>query len=95
MILAAFVRALRDPFPPARTAGIVAMSQAASYYQPTEMATRVIPAIAPLTLDPEKDVRDKVGREKIRIFKNEIKCSAGFSSDSFVSVRTPILFGSS
>ena len=69
MILAAFVRALRDPFPPARTAGIVAMLQAVSYYQPTEMATRVIPAIAPLTLDPEKDVRDKVDARKLEYLK--------------------------
>ena len=59
VLLNAFTRALRDPFPPARTAGLMALTATTSYYEPGEIAGRVLPAVSPLGVDPEKDVRER------------------------------------
>ena len=59
VLLNAFSRALRDAFPPARTAGLMALGATTSYYEPSEIATRVLPAVTPLVGDVEKDVRDR------------------------------------
>lgn len=59
VLLNAFSRALRDAFPPARTAGLMALGATTSYYEPSEIAARVLPAVTPLVGDVEKDVRDR------------------------------------
>jgi SCY1-like protein 1 len=59
VLLNAFTRALRDQFPPTRMAGLMALVATIGYYEPGESATRVIPSVAPLTVDPEKDVREQ------------------------------------
>ncbi|CAD6229331.1 unnamed protein product [Miscanthus lutarioriparius] len=59
LINAFTVRALRDTFPPARAAGIMALSVTNSYYEVTEIATRILPNIVVLTFDPDSDVRTK------------------------------------
>ena len=47
---------MKDPFPPARVAGILALSATQQYYQLTDIANRILPSICPLTFDPEKQV---------------------------------------
>ncbi|XP_020205172.1 N-terminal kinase-like protein isoform X2 [Cajanus cajan] len=59
LINAFTVRALRDTFPPARGAGIMALCATSSYYDITEIATRILPNIVVLTIDPDSDVRSK------------------------------------
>ncbi|KAL1559366.1 putative inactive serine/threonine-protein kinase scy1 isoform X1 [Salvia divinorum] len=59
LINAFTVRALRDTFSPARGAGIMALSATSSYYDATEIATRILPNIVVLTIDPDSDVRSK------------------------------------
>ena len=59
VLLNAFSRALRDPFPPARQAGLMALTATTSYYDPGEIANRVLPAVAPLCVDQEAEVRDR------------------------------------
>ncbi|GAB2220726.1 hypothetical protein Droror1_Dr00008395 [Drosera rotundifolia] len=59
LINAFTVRALRDTFSPARGAGIMALCATSSYYDVTEMATRVLPCVVVLTVDPDSDVRSK------------------------------------
>ncbi|KAK4282976.1 hypothetical protein QN277_014284 [Acacia crassicarpa] len=59
LINAFTVRALRDTFPPARGAGIMALSATSSYYDIPEIATRILPNIVVLTIDPDSDVRSK------------------------------------
>jgi SCY1-like protein 1 len=54
LINAFTVRALRDTFPPARAAGIMALSVTSSYYEMTEIATRILPNIVVLTFDPDR-----------------------------------------
>nr|DAD38609.1 TPA_asm: hypothetical protein HUJ06_012931 [Nelumbo nucifera] len=59
LINAFTVRALRDTFSPARGAGIMALCATSSYYDTTEIATRILPNVVVLTIDPDGEVRSK------------------------------------
>ncbi|KAJ9539805.1 hypothetical protein OSB04_026311 [Centaurea solstitialis] len=59
LINAFTVRALRDTFPPARGAGIMALNATSSYYDAQEIAARILPNVVVLTIDPDSDVRSK------------------------------------
>ncbi|XVF24315.1 hypothetical protein REPUB_Repub13aG0117100 [Reevesia pubescens] len=59
LINAFTVRALRDTFSAARGAGVVALCATSSYYDMTEIATRILPNIVVLIIDPDSDVRSK------------------------------------
>ncbi|XP_041023735.1 probable inactive serine/threonine-protein kinase scy1 [Juglans microcarpa x Juglans regia] len=59
LINAFTARALRDTFSPARGAGIMALCATSSYYDITEIATRILPNVVVLTIDPDSDVRSK------------------------------------
>uniref|UniRef100_A0A5B6ZKC4 Putative N-terminal kinase-like protein n=2 Tax=Davidia involucrata TaxID=16924 RepID=A0A5B6ZKC4_DAVIN len=59
LINAFTVRALRDTFSPARGAGVMALCATSSYYDITEIATRILPNVVVLTIDPDSDVRSK------------------------------------
>jgi SCY1-like protein 1 len=54
LINAFTVRALRDTFPPARGAGIVALCATSTTYDDTEIATRILPNIVVLTIDQDR-----------------------------------------
>ena len=45
---------VQDPFAPARTAGLLALSATMEYYDAPEIATRVLPSIAAMAIDQEK-----------------------------------------
>ncbi|KAI9001680.1 armadillo-type protein [Gaertneriomyces semiglobifer] len=77
VLVTAFLRALSDPFAPARCAGVAALvattttaasassaqataassSSSCDYIQPTDISHRILPALCPLLLDPDKSVR--------------------------------------
>lgn len=59
ILIVSFLRAMRDPFPPTRINGILALSATQSFFSIKETATRVMPALCHLTIDPEKTVRDQ------------------------------------
>uniref|UniRef100_A0A1I7ZDA1 Protein kinase domain-containing protein n=1 Tax=Steinernema glaseri TaxID=37863 RepID=A0A1I7ZDA1_9BILA len=59
ILIGAFTRALRDPFTPSRSAGVLGLSATQQFYTLVDVANRVIPALCPLTCDPEKSVRDQ------------------------------------
>lgn len=50
---------MRDPFPPARVAGILALSATQNFYSLRDTSSRVMPALCHLTMDPDKSVRDQ------------------------------------
>ncbi|KAK7837496.1 n-terminal kinase-like protein [Quercus suber] len=52
LINAFTVRALCDTFSPARGAGIMALCATSAYYDVTEIATRILPNVIVLTIDP-------------------------------------------
>ena len=60
MISSAFLRALKDPFPPARQAGVLGMAATQNFFTLNEIAQRLLPAMCSMTRDPEKGVRDQV-----------------------------------
>ncbi|KAJ3100970.1 hypothetical protein HDU97_001726 [Phlyctochytrium planicorne] len=57
VLIPAFTRSLHDPFPPGRNAGLLALAATAEYYEPDDVAKKVIPATSFLLVDPEKLVR--------------------------------------
>ncbi|KFK36944.1 hypothetical protein AALP_AA4G192400 [Arabis alpina] len=59
LINAFTVRALRDVFPPARGAGIVALCATSSTYDDIEIATKILPTVVCLTIDQDSEVRAK------------------------------------
>lgn len=59
LINAFTARALRDTFSPARGAGLMALCATSSYYDTMEIATRILPNVVVLTVDPDSDVRSK------------------------------------
>ncbi|CAH1112214.1 unnamed protein product [Psylliodes chrysocephalus] len=62
VLISAFTRAMRDPFPPARNAGVLALAATQQYYLLSEVSSRILPALCQTTMDPEKVVRDSVFR---------------------------------
>ncbi|XP_065214218.1 N-terminal kinase-like protein [Planococcus citri] len=62
VLISAFIRAMRDPFPPARTAGVLALAATQQYFLISEISSRILPALCQLTIDPDKSVRDHVFR---------------------------------
>jgi SCY1-like protein 1 len=62
ILLSAFPKAMRDPFPLARLSGLIAMANTDRFYTLKDIATRVLPCLCALTVDPEKDVRDEAFR---------------------------------
>ncbi|XP_055629063.1 N-terminal kinase-like protein isoform X2 [Toxorhynchites rutilus septentrionalis] len=58
VLVSAFIRAMRDPFPPARVAGVLALAATQQYFLLNEIAVRILPALCLLTTDPEKTVRE-------------------------------------
>ncbi|KAE8728537.1 ATP-dependent RNA helicase DBP7-like isoform X1 [Hibiscus syriacus] len=86
LINAFTVRALRDTFSPARGAGVMALCATSSYYDMTEIATRILPNIVVLVIDPDSDVRSKAFQavdQFLQIVKqcNE-KSNAGDTADA-------------
>eukprot|EP01134_Creolimax_fragrantissima_P007322 CFRG7322T1 len=57
VLVHAFTRALKDPFYHARVAGIKAFLATQEYYEATEVASRILPSLALLTVDAEECVR--------------------------------------
>lgn len=57
VLAAAFIRALKDPFPPARAAGLNAIISSKDMYNVKDVATRLLPSTTPLLVDGAGDVR--------------------------------------
>ncbi|XP_032662625.1 N-terminal kinase-like protein [Odontomachus brunneus] len=72
VLIGAFIRGTRDPFPPARTASILALAATQQYYLLQEVANRILPALCPLTTDLDKGVRDNAFRT-IRGFLSKLE----------------------
>jgi SCY1-like protein 1 len=57
-LLPAYTRSMKDTFPPARLAALQAVVQSKDLFSPADVATKVLPAVMPLLLDPLTDVRN-------------------------------------
>ena len=63
VLISAFSRSLKDPFPPSRSAGINGLAVTSKFYTPSDIATRVLPVLSSMTIDREKSVREQVMSE--------------------------------
>uniref|UniRef100_A0A4W5KRM8 N-terminal kinase-like protein n=1 Tax=Hucho hucho TaxID=62062 RepID=A0A4W5KRM8_9TELE len=59
VLISAFSRATKDPFPASRAAGVLGFAATHNYYSVTESAARVLPTLCTLTVDPDNNVRDQ------------------------------------
>ena len=59
VLIPACCRALKDPFPPGRAAGLMSLTATQQYHKPIDVATKVLPNIAPVVLDVEREVREQ------------------------------------
>lgn len=57
--MTAFLRALKDPFPPARIAAIGSMGATHAFYSTSDLSSRILPALCAVVVDKEKEVRDQ------------------------------------
>lgn len=60
VLISAFSRATKDPFPASRSAGVLGFAATHNYYSVTEIAARILPTLSAITVDPDKSVRDQV-----------------------------------
>uniref|UniRef100_H2LBJ8 N-terminal kinase-like protein n=1 Tax=Oryzias latipes TaxID=8090 RepID=H2LBJ8_ORYLA len=59
ILISAFSRATKDPFPASRAAGVLGFAATHNYYSITEIAGRILPTLCTVTVDPDKNVRDQ------------------------------------
>ncbi|KAJ5226901.1 uncharacterized protein N7469_006907 [Penicillium citrinum] len=62
VLIAAFTRAIRDPFQHARVAGLLALSATIDVFTEEDCAGKILPAICPSLLDKEKLIRDQANK---------------------------------
>jgi len=58
ILVAAFCRAVKDPYPRARVAGVMSFIVTQNYYTKEDIALKIVPNLAACTIDPEKEVRE-------------------------------------
>uniref|UniRef100_A0A8D3CB87 N-terminal kinase-like protein n=1 Tax=Scophthalmus maximus TaxID=52904 RepID=A0A8D3CB87_SCOMX len=59
VLISAFSRGTKDPFPASRSAGVLGFAATHNYYSVTEIAARILPTLCAITVDPDKSVRDQ------------------------------------
>jgi len=57
LLLAAFVRAMKDPFPPCRLAGLQSTLKSKDFFDPHGVSSKILPVITPQLLDSAAEVR--------------------------------------
>ena len=57
MLLPSYIRAFKDPFPPCRLAALQSTTKSKALFKMPDLASKVMPAVMPLTLDPMPNVR--------------------------------------
>lgn len=59
ILLSAFPKAMRDPFPAARLSGIIALANTDLFYTLKDISTKILPSLCIACVDPDKEVRDE------------------------------------
>jgi len=62
MLLPAYSRSMKDPFAQCRLSALQSLHQSRTVFTKQDLATKVMPSIMPLLLDPMKDVREAAFR---------------------------------
>lgn len=72
VLITAFARAMRDPFPPSRIAGVIALSSTISFYTIQDYAKKILPTLCQSMVDSDKGVRDQAFRVS-KVFLNKLE----------------------
>ncbi|KAM6435361.1 N-terminal kinase-like protein [Liasis olivaceus] len=72
VLISAFSRATKDPFAPSRAAGVLGFAATHNFYSMKECASKILPVLCTLTVDPEKTVRDQAFKA-IRSFMTKLE----------------------
>ncbi|XP_067104118.1 N-terminal kinase-like protein isoform X3 [Osmerus mordax] len=72
VLISAFSRATKDPFPASRAAGVLGFAATHNFYSVMESAARVLPTLCTLTVDPDKSVREQAFKA-IRSFLTKLE----------------------
>uniref|UniRef100_A0A8C2XBP9 N-terminal kinase-like protein n=1 Tax=Cyclopterus lumpus TaxID=8103 RepID=A0A8C2XBP9_CYCLU len=72
VLISAFSRATKDPFPASRSAGVLGFAATHNFYSVTEIAARILPTLCAITVDPDKGVRDQ-GFKAIKSFLSKLE----------------------
>ncbi|KAI9143544.1 armadillo-type protein [Paraphysoderma sedebokerense] len=88
VLVPAFARSIRDPFPPARHAGLLAFIATAEYYDAEDLATKIVPSIAPCTIDTEKSIRTQAFKA-ISVFIKKLETIAESMPETAAPVPNP------
>ncbi|XP_063001694.1 N-terminal kinase-like protein [Elgaria multicarinata webbii] len=72
VLISAFSRATKDPFPPSRAAGVLGFAATHNFYSMKDCAFKIMPVLSTLTVDPEKTVRDQAFKA-IRSFMTKLE----------------------
>ena len=62
MLLPAYVRSMKDPFSPCRLSALKSTMMSKSLFTKQDLATKVMPSVMPLLLDPMMDIRQEAFR---------------------------------
>lgn len=74
VLVSAFLRALKDPFSPARIAGLRSMLATQEYYNTMDIAMRLLPALSAVLVDRDKSVRDQVSYLLVKFYVSTSFC---------------------
>lgn len=75
VLIPAFGRSLRDPFTPARIAGLMALMATVEYYEKDDLAAKVIPTMSLCLVDKEKTVREQAFKA-LEMFVDKVRKAA-------------------
>ncbi|KAJ5684702.1 uncharacterized protein N7477_001047 [Penicillium maclennaniae] len=89
VLIAAFTRAIRDPFVHARCAGLLALSATIDVFSEEDCASKILPAICPSLLDKEKLLRDQANKT-LDVYLQRVRKFGNTMADSVIpSTSTP------
>ncbi|KIW42453.1 uncharacterized protein PV06_06002 [Exophiala oligosperma] len=81
VLIAAFTRALRDPFVHARNAALMALNATIDVFTDDDCATKILPVICTMLVDKEKLVRDQANKA-LDIYLHRVRKFASTMPDS-------------
>ncbi|KAG9510210.1 N-terminal kinase-like protein [Fragariocoptes setiger] len=90
ILIPAFMRAMRDPFPPARSAAIIAIANNESLFSIKDRATKIMPALCHLCVDADSAVRANSFRTLKQLIANIEDRSSTTETTSVQSKEKPV-----
>ena len=75
VLIPACCRALKDPFPPGRGAGLMSLTATQQYHKAMDVATKIPPNVAPTLLDPEREVRE-TALQCLRVYVSRLEAAS-------------------